>query len=68
MEAEWSGKRATWRWLLRTHPEWMTKEYASALGTSVGWVKTWKKRLQEAVVLATCHIRSPNEASENTFP
>ena len=60
MEAAWIEKRATLRWVLRTHPEWMTKEYTSALGMSVGWVKKWKKRLQEAPAhdLSVLHARS----------
>src|SRR5437763_1116512 len=30
------------------HPEWEQKQYATAVGMSVGWVKKWKQRLAQA--------------------
>ncbi len=60
MEAEWLAKRATLRWLLQRFPHWTNQEYADYLGTSVGWVKTWKKRLKAADPddLEVLHARS----------
>jgi hypothetical protein len=60
MEAEWLAKRATLRWLLQRFPQWTNQEYADYLGTSVGWVKTWKKRLKAADPddLEVLHARS----------
>ena len=68
MEAEWIAKRATLRWLLRTHPEWTQREYAAFLHCSIGWVKKWKKRLKEAPPedLSVLHARS--RARRTPFP
>jgi len=68
MEAEWIAKRATLRWLLHTHPEWTQKAYAAFLYCSVGWVKKWKKLLQEAAPddLAVFHAHS--RARRTPFP
>ncbi len=68
MEAEWIAKRATLRWLLRTHPEWIHREYAAFLHCSIGWVKKWKKRLKEAPPedLSVLHARS--RARRTPFP
>lgn len=48
MEAEWMVKRAQFRELLHTRPDWTLKEQASYLGCSYGWAKKWKKRLAQA--------------------
>jgi hypothetical protein len=48
MEAVYYAVRANLRRLMRLHPQWTQPQYAQAVGMSVGWVKKWKKRLQEA--------------------
>lgn len=48
MEAVYYAVRANLRRLLQLHPQWTQPQYAQAVGMSVGWVKKWKKRLQEA--------------------
>ena len=48
MEAVYYAVRANLRRLMRLHPQWTHQQYAQAVGMSVGWVKKWKKRLQEA--------------------
>lgn len=48
MEAVYYAARANLRRLMRVYPQWTHSQYAQALGMSVGWVKKWKKRLQEA--------------------
>ena len=48
MEAVYYAVRANLRRLLGLHPQWTQPQYAQAVGMSVGWVKKWKKRLQEA--------------------
>jgi transposase InsO family protein len=54
------ASRAALRCLLRQHPEWTNAEFAQTLGRSVGWVKTWKKRLSQARAndLQVLHSRS----------
>jgi hypothetical protein len=47
MEAVYYGVRANLRRLLGVYPQWTQRQYAQAVGMSVGWVKKWKKRLQE---------------------
>src|SRR5712692_10291897 len=48
MEAVYYAARANLRRLMRLHPQWTQPQYAQAVGMSLGWVKKWKKRLQEA--------------------
>ena len=48
MEAQWLADRTTLRTLLRTHPHWTVRDFAETIGRSHGWVKKWRKRLQEA--------------------
>ena len=48
MEAVYYAARANLRRLMHLHPQWTHSQYAQALGMSRGWVKKWKKRLQEA--------------------
>ncbi len=48
MEAVYYAARANLRRLMSLHPEWTQRQYASALGMSVGWVKKWKQRLAQA--------------------
>ncbi len=48
MEAVYYAARANLRRLMRLHPQWTHQQYAQVVGMSRGWVKKWKKRLQEA--------------------
>jgi len=48
MEVVYYAARANLRRLMGLHPQWTHKQYAQAVGMSLGWVKKWKKRLQEA--------------------
>ena len=48
MEAVYYAVRANLRRLMHLHRQWTHLQYAQAVGMSVGWVKKWKKRLQEA--------------------
>ncbi len=48
MEAVDYAARANLRRLMQRHPQWTQKQYAHEVGMSLGWVKKWKKRLQEA--------------------
>jgi hypothetical protein len=48
MEAVYYAVRANLRRLMHLHPQWTQPQYAQAVGMSVGWVKKWKQRLQEA--------------------
>jgi transposase InsO family protein len=48
MEAVYYAVRANLRRLMGLHPQWTHPQYAQAVGMSVGWVKKWKTRLQEA--------------------
>ena len=48
MEVVYYAARANLRRLMRLHPQWTQPQYAAAVGMSPGWVKKWKKRLQEA--------------------
>src|SRR6266581_2130750 len=48
MEAVYYAARANLRRLMRLYPQWTQPQYAQAVGMSRGWVKKWKKRLQEA--------------------
>jgi hypothetical protein len=48
MEAVYYAVRANLRRLMHLHPQWTQPQYAQAVGMSVGWVKKWKRRLQEA--------------------
>ena len=48
MEAVYYVARANLRRLMQQHPQWTQPQYAQAVGMSLGWVKKWKKRLQEA--------------------
>jgi hypothetical protein len=48
MEAVYYAARANLRRLLKDQPAWTRQHYAQAVGMSVGWVKKWIKRLQEA--------------------
>jgi len=48
MEAVYYAVRANLRRLLNLHPQWTHSHYAQAVGMSRGWVKKWKRRLQEA--------------------
>lgn len=48
MEAVYYAVRANLRRLMGLHPDWTHSHYAHAVGMSVGWVKKWKKRLQQA--------------------
>ncbi len=48
MEVVYYAARANLRRLMHLHPHWTQPEYAQAVGMSLGWVKKWKKRLQEA--------------------
>ena len=45
MEVVYYAARANLRRLMGLHPQWTHKEYAQAVGMSLGWVKKWKKRL-----------------------
>ena len=48
MEVVYYAARANLRRLLGRYPQWTQQQYAQAVGMSLGWVKKWKKRLQEA--------------------
>ena len=48
MEAVYYAARANLRRLLTHSPTWTRKQYAQAVGMSLGWVKKWSKRLREA--------------------
>src|SRR6266700_1624256 len=48
MEAVYYAARGNLRRLMRLHPQWTQQQYAQTVGMSRGWVKKWKKRLQEA--------------------
>jgi transposase InsO family protein len=48
MEAVYYAARANLRRLLTHYPTWTRKQYAQAVGMSLGWVKKWSKRLREA--------------------
>ncbi len=48
MEAVYYAARGNLRRLMGLHPQWTHQQYAQAVGMSRGWVKKWKKRLQEA--------------------
>ncbi len=48
MEVVYYVARANLRRLMGLHPQWTQKQYAHEVGMSLGWVKKWKKRLQEA--------------------
>jgi hypothetical protein len=48
MEVVYYAARANLRRLMGLHPHWTQPQYAQAVGMSLGWVKKWKKRLQEA--------------------
>jgi transposase InsO family protein len=48
METVYYAARANLRRLMHLHPHWTHPQYAQALGMSRGWVKKWKKRLEEA--------------------
>src|SRR3989442_14349216 len=48
MEGVYYAVRANLRRLMHLHPQWTQPQYAQAVGMSVGWVKKWKRRLQEA--------------------
>ena len=48
MEAVYYAARANLRRLLSQYPTWTRQQYAQAVGMSLGWVKKWRKRLQEA--------------------
>ena len=48
MEVVYYAARANLRRLMHLHPQWTQKQYAHEVGMSLGWVKKWKKRLQEA--------------------
>ena len=48
MEVVYYAARANLRRLMALHPEWTQQQYATAVGMSVGWVKKWKQRLEEA--------------------
>ena len=68
MEAEYYAARANLRRLMQLHPQWTQPQYAQAVGMSLGWVKKWKKRLQEAApkdeqVLHSCS-RAPKHPPE----
>ncbi len=48
MEVVYYAARANLRRLMGLYPQWTHQQYAQAVGMSLGWVKKWKKRLQEA--------------------
>ena len=48
MEEQWYADRCRLRELLRAHPDWSKRQLAEHLGRSLGWVKEWRRRLQEA--------------------
>lgn len=48
MEVVYYAARANLRRLLSQYPSWTHKQYAQAVGMSLGWVKKWSKRLREA--------------------
>ncbi len=48
MEVVYYAARANLRRLMHLHPQWTQPQYAVAVGMSLGWVKKWKKRLEEA--------------------
>ena len=63
METEWVIARMDLYRLLRTHPEWSTRQFAEALGYSLSWVKKWRKRLRE-----TAHIAFETFLSQSRAP
>ena len=48
MEAQWIADRHLLRDLLISRPDWTRRDLAQALGRSLGWIKKWIKRLQNA--------------------
>src|SRR5258708_15076641 len=48
MEVVYYAARANLRRLMGLYPQWTHQQYAQEVGMSLGWVKKWKKRLQEA--------------------
>jgi hypothetical protein len=51
--------------LLRQHPEWSTRQLASALGYSLSWIKKWRKRLGEAAQVTFETFRSQSRAPKS---
>ena len=47
-EAQLIVQRASLRWLAQQHPTWTQRDLATALGTSLAWVKKWLKRIRQA--------------------
>ncbi len=48
MDVVYYAARANLRRLIQLHPDWKQKQYAQAVGLSVGWVKKWRQRLRQA--------------------
>ena len=48
MEEQWHADRCQLRDLLRVHPDWSARQVAEATGGSLGWAKTWRRRLRVA--------------------
>ncbi|HEU4327609.1 MAG TPA: integrase core domain-containing protein [Roseiflexaceae bacterium] len=47
-DADWYAARTTLRTLMRTHPNWSTRDFADAVRMSRCWVKKWRKRITAA--------------------
>ena len=47
-EAQLIVQRASLRFLAQQHPTWTQRDLATALGTSLAWVKKWLKRVRQA--------------------
>jgi hypothetical protein len=68
MEAQWVADRQLLRTLLVSRPDWTRRDLAQALGRSLGWVKKWIKRLQNAPADDSMVLRSLSRARKHPPP
>ena len=68
MEEQWQADRAMLRRLLQTEPTWTQRQYAAAIGRSVGWVYKWKRRLQQAAPTDKAVLASQSRARKTPVP
>jgi hypothetical protein len=67
-EADLVADRAHLRKLLHAHPDWPRQEYADQIDRSLGWVKKWMKRLQEAAPTDEAVLWSRSSARKHPPP
>jgi transposase InsO family protein len=68
MEEQWQVDRAMLRRLLQTEPTWTERQYAAAIGRSIGWVSKWKRRLRQAAPTDTAVLVSRSRARKTPVP